>query len=463
MLFQRLRAILSPLLVTDGEDARIARLLRTITSWGIPGLLIIFGLRVANGESVISNTHIFLLILILSFGLVQSLIRKGYLRFTSLLLMLIACGGITFAAWGADGLRDVSLIGYLPIIFASGLLLGRSETLSFFMLSIISIWYLAYADASGLRQIEYVYEPYVFARNLTVNFLAAGGVIYYIVSTLRTSLLRGEKEITEHLQLEDKLLQQAAYLNALHETTLGIINRLEIRPLLESILTHACEMADTQDGLVELVLPDNSALKLELGVGVIAPFEGTLTAKGQGLTGRVWETGKSIIVDDYSQWENRVRELYGGFHAMLGLPLKAGDEVIGVLGILHRHREKTFTPEQILLLERLAALASLAINNARLYEKSQKELEEHRLTQTALRNSEERFRVVFHSSPIAICITTLEEGRLLDANYAYWELTGYDPNTSIGKDHIELEMWPNPQQRIEFVQKLEAETFLLQS
>ena len=72
----------------------------------------------------------------------------------------------------------------------------------------------------------------------------------------------------------------------------------------------------------------------------------------------------------------------------------------------------------------------------------------------ALRESEERFRKVFQSSPVAICITTLEEGRLLDGNNAYWQLSGYDRITSIGRDYIELNMWDHPQDRVPFVEKL---------
>jgi len=454
MPFQRLRTLFSPSTVKDDESIRIARLLQAITTWGIPGLLIVFGVRMAGGESLSSNTHIFFLALILAFIMAQFLIRKRYLRLTSFSLLCVAWVGVTFSAWGGNGLIDPSLIGYLTIIFASGLLLGKIETLTFFAVTIISIWYLAYADVAGLRKAMYVYDPYVFARNLTINFSVAGTVIYYIVSMLRSSLIQGKQVISEHLKTEADLLQQTGYLSALHETTLAIINRLEIRPLLESILARACELAGTQDGLLELVLPDGSALNLELGIGLITPFAGTQTQKGQGLTGRVWETGKPLIVNDYSQWEHGMHELFGDFHAILGLPLKSGEEVIGVLGLLHRDAEKKFPPEQVLLLERLAALASIAINNARLYEESQKELTERRLTQNALRDSEELFRRVFHSSPIAISITSLEEGRLLDANYAYWDLTGHNPNTSIGKDHIELNTWEDPQERIEFVQKL---------
>jgi PAS domain S-box-containing protein len=77
-----------------------------------------------------------------------------------------------------------------------------------------------------------------------------------------------------------------------------------------------------------------------------------------------------------------------------------------------------------------------------------------KMAEDALRESEGRFRKVFHSSPVAICITTLNEGRLLDGNYAYWELSGYDPETSIGRDYIELKMWDNPQDRVPFVENL---------
>ena len=73
-----------------------------------------------------------------------------------------------------------------------------------------------------------------------------------------------------------------------------------------------------------------------------------------------------------------------------------------------------------------------------------RDITKRRHAEETLRESEERFRKIFHSSPVAICITTLEEGRLLDANYAYWNITGYKPEESIGRNAEELKMWDSP-------------------
>ena len=84
----------------------------------------------------------------------------------------------------------------------------------------------------------------------------------------------------------------------------------------------------------------------------------------------------------------------------------------------------------------------------------QEELNERRQIENALRENEERFRVVFEASPVAICITTLADGRLLEANYAYWELMGYKPEDAIGKTSEELKLWDTVGERDAFVEIL---------
>ena len=90
-----------------------------------------------------------------------------------------------------------------------------------------------------------------------------------------------------------------------------------------------------------------------------------------------------------------------------------------------------------------------------------RDVTERKQMEVTLRESEERFRKIFHSSPVAICITTLEEGRLLDANSAYWNITGYKPEESIGRNAEELKMWDSSQERVEFVKDLKLKSSLV--
>ncbi|MBI5296010.1 MAG: PAS domain S-box protein [Chloroflexi bacterium] len=77
-----------------------------------------------------------------------------------------------------------------------------------------------------------------------------------------------------------------------------------------------------------------------------------------------------------------------------------------------------------------------------------------RQAEEAIRQSEERFSKVFESSSIAICITTLAEGRFIDANQAYWNLFGLTPENAIGHTAVELNIWKNEKGRRRLVRRL---------
>ena len=78
---------------------------------------------------------------------------------------------------------------------------------------------------------------------------------------------------------------------------------------------------------------------------------------------------------------------------------------------------------------------------------TEKRLEELTLHQAeaARLQSEERFSKVFQSSPVPTCITTWEAGLLIDANPAFWALSGFAPEELLG--HSVLEARSNDQQK----------------
>jgi two-component system, NarL family, sensor kinase len=73
----------------------------------------------------------------------------------------------------------------------------------------------------------------------------------------------------------------------------------------------------------------------------------------------------------------------------------------------------------------------------------------------ALRASEDRFEMAFHSSPVAMAITTVAEGRYLEVNEAFERQMGYSRFEICGRTSLELNVWANPDDRSAMIQALE--------
>jgi PAS domain S-box-containing protein len=77
-------------------------------------------------------------------------------------------------------------------------------------------------------------------------------------------------------------------------------------------------------------------------------------------------------------------------------------------------------------------------------------------TEEALRHSEKRFESVFRSSPLAICITEMAGGRIIDANEQCARAFGYAREEMIGRSTLELRLWADASDRDRTVGDLRA-------
>jgi PAS domain S-box-containing protein len=80
--------------------------------------------------------------------------------------------------------------------------------------------------------------------------------------------------------------------------------------------------------------------------------------------------------------------------------------------------------------------------------------ERRRRSENALQQAEERFARAFRSSPEAMTITTLAEGRFIEANDAYLSMLGYERSEVIGRTAADLQLWVHPEQRALLIARL---------
>ncbi|MBI5483448.1 MAG: PAS domain S-box protein [Deltaproteobacteria bacterium] len=238
-----------------------------------------------------------------------------------------------------------------------------------------------------------------------------------------------ETDLDRYERAEAQLQSQNAYLQALHETTLGLVCRLDVAGLLQTIVTRAGALLGTDHCYVYLKNAAGTEMEMAFQSGIYDQLQHITIKPGQGVAGRIWNTGELFHINDYSRWEGRLpdpeRDLLKG---MAGVPLKSGDEVVGVLGVAFLEEGVLLSDEQLDVLVQFGELASIALENARLNDESRRELAERKKAEASLR----RLSVAVEQSPVSIVITDTN-GTIEYVNQHFSTLTGYSQEEIIGQ------------------------------
>jgi len=176
------------------------------------------------------------------------------------------------------------------------------------------------------------------------------------------------RDITERKRAEEEIRWRAETLAALQETALDLAAQRALPDLLRAIAARAVNLLRAKRGSVYLYRPATDDLLLAIDYNVEPEDVGTVLKRGEGLSGKVLETGQPMAVADYSRWEGRSPQFEEvNFAPVVGVPIFWGDHLLGVLNVLD-DAPRAFSPADIALLERFTPLAAAALEQARLLE-----------------------------------------------------------------------------------------------
>ncbi len=318
--------------------------------------------------------------------------RRGRVRLAAFLPVV----GVFFAMVLASyqlGVGHVTLIGYAMVTLTAGILIGVGAALVFTLLSTIAYVLIGMAQVAGQLPGPLAPEAMYLSNAVGLGLGLSVMVIFDWISnreigrTLErerelSAELRGQRAILEQRVAErtETLRQRSEKLEAAGRVARRVAGMRHVRQLLDETVRLISERFGFYHAAIFLL--DEGR---EYAVLQAASSEDGRRLLARRFRLRLGETG--IVADVADRGEPRITLDVGEAAAVydhtglpltrseMALPLKIGDQVIGVLD-LQSEEAGAFADEDVTILQTMADQIALSLENARLLDETQQALEE---------------------------------------------------------------------------------------
>ncbi|ANS32006.1 Hypoxia sensor histidine kinase response regulator DosT (plasmid) [Rhodococcus opacus] len=188
------------------------------------------------------------------------------------------------------------------------------------------------------------------------------------------SQLRLRELLVEVQDRIDQMIGSRDQVDSLLEAVLTVATGLELEATLEQIVHAAIELADCEYGALGVLNRTRDGLQEFVYEGIDEPTRDLIgdLPTGHGLLGLLIEQPKPIRLDNLAQHtaSSGFPEHHPPMRTFLGVPVRVRGEVFGNLYLTEKSGGHSFTEDDEVVVQALAAAAGIAVDNARLFEET---------------------------------------------------------------------------------------------
>jgi len=234
------------------------------------------------------------------------------------------------------------------------------------------------------------------------------------------------RDVTDAHRLQEEILQRNKELGALISVTREMVSTLDAQVVLDRTLAIVCRQISAAHGFLCLLNEETGELTASTFWGDVAPAPDRVWKVGDGVIGWVARNQQAILCDDIAV-DPRVHGSHGpnrGYQSMVAAPLKVKDKLLGVVAAVSKEKA-SFTGAHLRLLSAYAAQASLALDNAVLYEEVKSQASTDELTRLYNRRffdfrlDEELKRAQRYGHPLSLLFLDVDKLKVVNDEYGH--------------------------------------------
>ncbi|MGA2090366.1 MAG: HD domain-containing phosphohydrolase [Endomicrobiales bacterium] len=221
-------------------------------------------------------------------------------------------------------------------------------------------------------------------QNFLLLLLAASYVVVWIYIVRQRAAARqlamvharrlktSQEKLQQYIGDLDNLLVMLVGIHEFGMTATGIASKEELN---QSVIDSACRLLRSDAGSLMMLNHETNELTVAASRGLSPEVVAVTRLKiGEGVAGRVAETGKGIFVEDI---KTDVRFLHSTMpdhytaRSFISVPLRVKNRIIGVLNVNSVEADQRFEERDVRLLTILADQAAITLENIDLYDNLQ--------------------------------------------------------------------------------------------